>query len=62
MFHIKDFNIAPDGSIRETGIADGIMGWDKMLPKIKKHVPDALLVFEGMQDMPRSLDIFKSYI
>ncbi len=62
VFHIKDFMVCPDGSLKETGIANGIMGWDKMLPKIKKHVPDALLVFEGVQDMPRSLEIFKSYM
>lgn len=62
VFHIKDFKVCSDGSLKETGIADGIMGWDKMLPKIKKHVPEALLVFEGVQDMPRSLEIFKSYM
>jgi len=62
VFHIKDFNVDSKGSLYETGIANGIMGWDKMLPKIKARVPDALLVFEGMKDMPRSLDIFKSYM
>lgn len=62
VFHIKDFMVCPDGSLKETGIANGIMGWDRMLPKIKKHVPDALLVFEGVQDMPRSLEVFKSYL
>ncbi len=62
VFHIKDFNVNSDGSLYETGIENGIMGWDKMLPEIKARVPDALLVFEGMKDMPRSLEIFKSYL
>ena len=62
VFHIKDFMVCPDGSLRETGIANGIMGWDKMLPKINARVPNALLVFEGVQDMPRSLEVFKSYM
>lgn len=62
VFHIKDFNVNPDGTLREVGIKDGIMGWDKMLPKIKKAVPNALLVFEGMKDLENSLDIFKSYL
>ena len=62
VFHIKDFNVNPDGTLREVGIKDGIMGWDKMLPKIKKAVPEALLVFEGMKDLENSLEIFKSYL
>lgn len=62
VFHIKDFNVNPDGTLREVGIKDGIMGWDKMLPKIKKAVPNALLVFEGMKDLESSLEIFKSYL
>lgn len=62
VFHIKDFNVNPDGTLREVGIKDGIMGWDKMLPKIKKAVPNALLVFEGMKDLETSLEIFKSYL
>ena len=62
VFHIKDFNVNLDGTLREVGIKDGIMGWDKMLPKIKKAVPNALLVFEGMKDLENSLEIFKSYL
>ena len=62
VFHIKDFNVNPDGTLREVGIKDGIMGWDKMLPKIKKAVPNALLVFEGLKDLENSLEIFKSYL
>lgn len=62
VFHIKDFYVNPDGTLREVGIKDGIMGWDKMLPKIKKAVPNALLVFEGMKDLENSLEIFKSYL
>lgn len=62
IFHIKDFNVNPDGTLREVGIKDGIMGWDIMLPKIKKAVPNALLVFEGMKDLENSLEIFKSYL
>lgn len=62
VFHIKDFNVNPDGTLREVGIKDGIMGWDKMLPKIQKAVPNALLVFEGMKDLETSLEIFKSYL
>lgn len=62
VFHIKDFNVNPDGTLREVGIKDGIMGWDKMLPKIKKAVPNALLVFEGMKDLENSLEIFKNYL
>ncbi|MCQ2612405.1 MAG: sugar phosphate isomerase/epimerase [Treponemataceae bacterium] len=62
VFHIKDFNVASDGTLVEVGMKDGIMGWDKMLPKIAERVPDALLVFEGMKDLPTSLRMFKELL
>lgn len=59
VFHIKDF-IPGNGALVEVGLGKGIMGWDKMLPEIRREVPDALLVFEGVKDLPESLEYFRN--
>ena len=59
IFHIKDF-VVQDGKLVEVGIGKGIMGWDTFLPEIKKNVPNAILVFEGVKDLDESLAYFRS--
>ncbi|NLM00231.1 MAG: sugar phosphate isomerase/epimerase [Treponema sp.] len=64
VFHIKDFLPTKD---EETGedklvqvqIGTGIMGWDILLPKIKKLYPNGILVFEGVKNPIESLAFVK---
>lgn len=60
VFHIKDF-IVEDEKLVQVGIGKGIMGWDKMLPKIYSVCKDAFLVFEGVSkdDMVDSYNYFR---
>ena len=60
VFHIKDF-IVENGKLVQVGIGKGIMGWDKMLPKIYKVCPSSFLVFEGVkeEDMIESYNYFR---
>ena len=58
IFHIKDFVPAKD-HLEEVGLGKGIMGWDKMLPEIRREVPNAILVFEGVKDLDESLKYFR---
>ncbi len=61
IFHIKDF-IPQDGKLVEVGLGKGIMGWDKIIPEIKKELPESLLVFEGVKDLNDSVDYFKKLL
>ena len=60
VFHIKDFIVENDKLV-QVGIGKGIMGWDKMLPKIYSVCPNAFLVFEGVSkdDMVDSYNYFR---
>lgn len=67
VFHIKDFYVADDAAtgqkkLVETQIGTGIMGWDVLLPEIKKFYPEAILVFEGVPNPVESLQYLKSQI
>ena len=59
IFHIKDF-VPENGELVEVGLGKGIMGWDKLLPEIRRELPDALLVFEGVHDLQESLTYWAS--
>ncbi|MCR5290658.1 MAG: sugar phosphate isomerase/epimerase [Treponema sp.] len=61
IFHIKDF-VHQGNELVEVPLGKGIMGWDKMIPEIRREVPQALLVFEGVQDLPNSLSYFKNLL
>lgn len=60
-FHIKDIIIS-GSEIIETGIGQGIMGWNCMLPVIKSQCPDVPLVFEGVKDIEKSLAYVKQIL
>lgn len=61
-FHIKDFVVQPDGSLAEAPLTEGIMGWEKMIPVIRKNAPDSYLVFEGVRNVVQSLEWFKKLL
>lgn len=61
VFHLKDFAIKGDELV-EVPLGDGIMGWDKLLPKIAKEVPDANLIFEGVPEKEKSLIYVKNIL
>lgn len=61
VFHLKDF-IEKDGELIEVPLGDGIMGWDKMLPKIQEQSPSSVLVFEGVPEKEKSLKFIKSIL
>ncbi|MBE6349387.1 MAG: sugar phosphate isomerase/epimerase [Spirochaetaceae bacterium] len=61
VFHIKDFVIEND-QIVEVEIGKGIMGWHKFLPIIKEKYPEAILVFEGVKNVPASLQFVKKVL
>ena len=64
LFHIKDFVVADDGSLKQVSVGQGILDFDKILEKIYNHNPDALLVFEGTvgDELPESIRFIKEKI
>mgnify|MGYP002869369525 CR=1 FL=1 len=60
-FHIKDFKVE-NGELVEVALGKGIMGWDKMIEKIQKVIPEPIVIFEGVPEKERSLQYFKSII
>ena len=64
LFHIKDFVVADDGSLKQVSVGQGILDFDKILEKIYNHNPDALLVFEGTvgDGLPESIRFIKEKI
>ena len=64
LFHIKDFVVADDGSLKQVSVGQGILDFDKILKKIYNHNPDALLVFEGTMgvELPESIRFIKEKI
>ena len=64
LFHIKDFVVAEDGSLKQVSVGQGILDFDKILEKIYRHNPDALLVFEGTvgDGLPESIRFIKEKI
>ncbi len=62
-FHMKDYVVNEETKELEIApLGKGIMGWDKFLPKIVKECPDAMLIFEGVKDVPNSLKYVKSFL
>lgn len=64
LFHIKDCILTEDGKLRQVAVGKGSLDFDKILGKIYKHNPDALLVFEGTvgEDLPHSIEFIKEKI
>ena len=64
LFHIKDFVVAEDGTLKQVSVGQGILDFDKILEKIYNHNPDALLVFEGTvgDGLPESIKFIKEKI
>ncbi len=62
-FHMKDFvlNAAGDG-FDEVPLGTGIMGWKDFLPIIKKEVPNAYLIFEGVPEPVKSLEFVRKIV
>ena len=46
LFHVKDFVIG-EGKLIQCGVGKGILDYERILKKIYKHDPDAILVLEG---------------
>lgn len=61
LFHIKDCILTEDGKLKQVPVGKGSLDFDKILSKIYKHNPDALLVFEGTvgDDLPDSIRFIK---
>lgn len=60
-FHLKDY-VVRDGQLEFAPLGQGIMGWKEFLPRIMKECPDALLIFEGVKDVPSSLRFVRSIV
>lgn len=60
-FHLKDFVVKGD-TLEMAPLGQGIMGWKDFLPIIKQEVPDALLVFEEVRDVPASLRFVREIV
>ena len=46
LFHVKDFVIG-EGKLIQCGVGKGVLDYERILKKIYKHDPDAILVLEG---------------
>lgn len=64
LFHIKDCILTEEGKLKQVSVGKGSLDFDKILGKIYKHNPDALLVFEGTvgDDLPGSIEFIKEKI
>ncbi len=61
-FHLKDYVVKDGEELEFAPLGQGIMGWSNFLPRIKKECPDALLIFEGVKDVPSSLKFVRSIV
>lgn len=57
-FHLKDYTVEGEELVIAP-LGKGLMGWSDFLPAIKKHCPNAYLIFEGVKDVPSSLAFVK---
>lgn len=64
LFHIKDFRVSDDGSLKQVPVGQGILDFDRILSSIYRHNKDAILVFEGTvgEDLPGSIKFIKEKI
>lgn len=60
-FHIKDF-VVSGSELVPAPIGRGVMGWSDFLPVVKAECPDAYLIFEGVKDVPASLEFVRSIV
>lgn len=60
-FHLKDY-VVKDGGLEIAPLGQGIMGWKDYLPRIMKECPDAYLIFEGVKDVPHSLEFVRGIV
>ncbi len=60
-FHLKDYVVNGD-ELEIVPLGQGIMGWKDFLPVIMKKCPDAYLIFEGVKDVPHSLEFVRSIV
>ena len=47
IFHLKDFIVQGEGLI-EVALGSGLIDYEYIIPNIKKHCPNAYLIFEGI--------------
>ena len=60
-FHLKDYVVRGD-ELEIAPLGKGIMGWRDFLPVIKAECPDSYLIFEGVKDVPSSLEFVRSIV
>lgn len=60
-FHLKDYVLGGSG-LEIAPLGRGIMGWRDFLPRIREECPDSYLVFEGVKDVPASLEFVRSIV
>ncbi|MBO4622672.1 MAG: sugar phosphate isomerase/epimerase [Bacilli bacterium] len=62
VIHIKDF-IVEDNKLVQVGIGKGLMNYKEIMPLIKKHLPNVILVLEGVKeaDIVSSIKYLRSY-
>ena len=58
---MKDFVVSGEELVFAP-LGQGIMGWKDFLPVIKKECPDAYLIFEGVVDVPASLEFIRGIV
>jgi sugar phosphate isomerase/epimerase len=60
VIHLKDF-IVQDGKLKQVGLGSGLMDYPYIMKQIKAHVPDAVLIFEGItgNDIPTSREFIR---
>ena len=64
VFHIKDFVINEDGSLRQCGVGKGVLDFERITDRISRVCPDADLVLEGTtgEDIPFAVKHLKQFI
>lgn len=63
LYHIKDFTVT-DGHIKQCGACRGVLDFERILGRIYKQNPDAILVLEGTvgDDIPYAAEHLKKII
>jgi sugar phosphate isomerase/epimerase len=63
IFHLKDF-IIEKGKLKQVGLGQGLMDFERIIHTINDHCPDADLIFEGVtgNDLSPSLENIKRIV
>lgn len=63
IFHLKDF-IIEDNKLKQVGLGQGLMDYKEIISLIKKHNPNAYLIFEGVvgEDIKTSYELISNLI